>query len=280
LRNSVSVERTRITDYVARKQRGEKLVLLTAYDYPTAFFVDEAGVDGILVGDTLGMVVLGQETTLSVTMEQMLDRTAAVARATRRALVIADMPFLSYQVNDDEAVRNAGRFLKEAGAHAVKLEGGRRIAGLVRRLTDAGIPVMGHVGMTPQSVHQFGGFRLQGRAREDAERLLADARELEAAGAFSLVLELVPAELAAAISKELKIPTIGIGAGPDCDGEIQVFHDILGLFEWLKPRHTRRYAELGEVIRRAVGEYVADVRGGRFPTDENRFHVPELGDLT
>jgi 3-methyl-2-oxobutanoate hydroxymethyltransferase len=273
------MERIRITDFIAKKQRGEKLALLTAYDYPTAFFVDEAGVDGILVGDTLGMVVQGQETTLPVTMEQMLDRTASVVRAAKRSLVIADMPFLSYQVNDDEAVRNAGRFLKEAGAHAVKLEGGSRVAGLVHRLTDIGIPVMGHLGMTPQSVHKFGGFRLQGKGRDDARRMLAEARELQEAGVFSVVLELVPTELAAIISQQLEIPTIGIGAGPGCDGEIQVFHDILGLFEWLKPRHTKRYAELGELIRRAVGEYVADVREGRFPTDKNSFHVPELRDL-
>jgi 3-methyl-2-oxobutanoate hydroxymethyltransferase len=272
-------ERTTVTVFVEKKQRGEKLALLTAYDYPTAFYVDEAGVDAILVGDTLGMVVLGFETTLPVTMEQMLDRTAAVARAAKRALVIADMPFLSYQANEDEAVRNAGRFLKEAGAHAVKLEGGHRVASLVRRLTEAGIPVMGHLGMTPQSVHQFGGFRLQGREREDAERMLADAVELQAAGAFSVVLELVPAELAAAITRRLAIPTIGIGAGSGCDGEVQVFHDILGLFEWLKPRHTKRYAELGEVIQQAVAQYVADVRGGEFPTDEHSFHAPELRDL-
>jgi 3-methyl-2-oxobutanoate hydroxymethyltransferase len=271
--------RVTVIDFVERKRRGEKLALLTAYDYPTAFFVDEAGVDGILVGDTLGMVVLGYETTLPVTMEQMLDRTAAVARATKRALVIADMPFLSYQVNEDEAVRNAGRFLKEAGAHAVKLEGGHRVATLVRRLTEAGIPVMGHLGMTPQSVHQFGGFRLQGRAREEARRMVEEAHELQEAGVFSLVLELVPAELAAAITRAVTIPTIGIGAGPACDGEVQVFHDILGLFEWLKPRHTRRYADMGELIRQAVGQYVNDVRTGEFPTDENSFHVPELKDL-
>lgn len=273
------MERVRVTDFIAKKQRGEKLAVLTAYDYPTAFYVDEAGVDAILVGDTLGMVVQGLETTLPVTMEQMLDRTAAVVRAAKRSLVIADMPFLSYQVNDDEAVRNAGRFLKEAGAHAVKLEGGHRVAGLVRRLTGMGIPVMGHLGMTPQSVHQFGGFRLQGKERDAARQMLAEALELQAAGVFSLVLELVPAELAAAISGRLEIPTIGVGAGPACDGEVQVFHDILGLFEWLRPRHTKRYAELGEVIRRAVAEYVADVREGRFPADENSFHVPELRDL-
>jgi 3-methyl-2-oxobutanoate hydroxymethyltransferase len=268
-----------VTDFIEKKRRGEKLALLTAYDYPTAFFVDEAGVDAILVGDTLGMVVLGYETTLPVTMEQMLDRTAAVARATRRALVIADMPFLSFQVNEDEAVRNAGRFLKEAGAHAVKLEGGHRVVGLIRRLTDAGIPVLGHLGMTPQSVHQYGGFRLQGRTREDARRMLDEAAELQEAGVFAMVLELVPAELAAAITRAVAVPTIGIGAGPGCDGEVQVFHDILGLFEWLKPRHTRRYADLGRLIREAVGQYVSDVRNGDFPTHENSFHVPELKDL-
>ena len=270
----------RITDFAAKKQRGEKLALITAYDYPSAFYVDAAGVDAILVGDTLGMVVLGHETTLPVTMEQMLDRTAAVARAAKGALVIADMPFLSYQVNEDEAVRNAGRFLKEAGARAVKLEGGHRMAPLVRRLTEIGIPVMGHLGMTPQSVHQFGGFRLQGRERAESEQILADALELEAAGAFALVLELVPAELAATITNSLRIPTIGIGAGPACDGEIQVFHDMLGLFEWLKPRHAKRYAEVGKLIQRAVAQYVAEVRAGDFPTDENCFHVPELAERT
>ena len=269
----------RVTDFPAKKQRGEKLAILTAYDYATAFYVDAAGVDGILVGDTLGMVVLGHPTTLPVTMEQMLDRTAAVARAAQRAPVIADMPFLSYQVNDDEAVRNAGRFLKEAGAHAVKLEGGHRVAPLVQRLTETGIPVMGHLGMTPQSVHQFGGFRLQGRGRAASERVLADAVELEAAGAFALVLELVPAELAAAITKTLRIPTIGIGAGPACDGEVQVFHDLLGLCETLKPRHAKRYAEVGKLIQRAVAQYVAEVREGDFPTNDNCFHVPELADL-
>jgi 3-methyl-2-oxobutanoate hydroxymethyltransferase len=269
----------RATDFAVKKQRGEKLALITAYDYPSAFYVDAAGVDAILVGDTLGMVVLGHETTLPVTMEQMLDRTAAVARAAKGALVIADMPFLSYQVNDDEAVRNAGRFLKEAGARAVKLEGGHRIGPLVRRLTEIGIPVMGHLGMTPQSVHQFGGFRLQGRDRTESEQILADALELEAAGAFALVLELVPAELAATITNSLRIPTIGIGAGPACDGEIQVFHDMLGLFEWLKPRHAKRYAEVGKLIQRAVAQYVEEVRTGDFPTDDNCFHVPELAEL-
>jgi 3-methyl-2-oxobutanoate hydroxymethyltransferase len=269
----------KITDFPAKKQRGEKLALVTAYDYPTAMFVDEAGVDGILVGDSLGMVVFGLANTLPVTMEQMLDAVTAVTRAAKRALVIADMPFLSYQVNEDEAVRNAGRFLKEAGAHAIKLEGGHRVAALVHRLTGAGIPVMGHLGMTPQSARQFGGFRLQGRTREDAERMVQEAIELQAAGAFAVVLELVPAEVAAAITKALVIPTIGIAAGPACDGEVQILHDILGLCTWRQPRHTKRYADLGEIIRRAVAQYAAEVRAGDFPADENSFHAPELGEL-
>jgi 3-methyl-2-oxobutanoate hydroxymethyltransferase len=274
------MDRVNITDFRLKKQRGEKLALVTAYDYPTALLVDEAGVDGILVGDSMGMVVLGLETTLPVTMEQMLTCASAVTRAAKRALVIADLPFLSYQVNEDEAVRNAGRFLKEANVRAVKLEGGHRVAGLVRRLTETGIPVMGHLGMTPQSARQFGGFRLQGRAREDAEQLLEEAGELQAAGAFSLVLELVPAELAAAISQKLTIPTIGIAAGPACDGEVQILHDILGLSVSRTLRHTKRYADLSDVIRGAVGQYVAEVRAGQFPGEENSVHVPELQDLS
>jgi 3-methyl-2-oxobutanoate hydroxymethyltransferase len=272
-------KRITINDFREKKQRREKLALVTAYDYPSALFVDEAGVDGILVGDSYGMVALGLETTLPVTMEQMLVCAGAVTRAVKRALVIVDLPFLSYQVNEDEAVRNAGRFLKETDVRAVKLEGGHRVARLVRRLTEAGIPVMGHLGMTPQSARQFGGFRLQGQAREDAERLLEEAGALQESGAFAVVLELVPAELAAAVTRSLAIPTIGIAAGPACDGEVQIFHDILGLCEWRVPRHTKRYACLGDEIRRAVGQYVAEVRSGQFPTEENTVHVPELRDL-
>jgi 3-methyl-2-oxobutanoate hydroxymethyltransferase len=267
--------RVTIRDFLRKKERGERLVLLTAYDYPTAYYVDAAGVDGILVGDTLGMVVLGYETTLPVTMEEMLHHTRAVARAAKRSLIIADLPFLSYQASEDEAVRNAGRMLKEGGAQAVKIEGGRRVAGLVHRLVEAGIPVMGHLGMTPQSVNAFGGFRVQGKGKLASRRLLDDARLLEDSGAFALVLELIPSELSEAITDAVRIPTIGIGAGPGCDGEVQVFHDLLGLFEWFVPRHTKRYAQLGPIIQGAVARYVDEVRRGLFPTEANAFHDAE-----
>jgi 3-methyl-2-oxobutanoate hydroxymethyltransferase len=272
---------TRLTvrDFLRRKERGERLALVTAYDYPSALYVDAAGVDGILVGDSLGMVVLGHETTLPVTMEEMIHHTRAVARGTRRALVIADMPFLSYQASEDEALRNAGRLLKEGGARAVKLEGGRRVVETVRRMVEAGIPVMGHVGMTPQSVHAMGGFRVQGKGKNAGQALLDEALMLEDAGAFAVVLEVIPTELAELITRALRVPTIGIGAGPGCDGEVQVFHDLLGMFEGFAPRHTRRYAQIGDVIRDAVGRYVEDVRHGLFPTDENSFHDRDLPDL-
>jgi 3-methyl-2-oxobutanoate hydroxymethyltransferase len=271
--------RVTVRDFVRKKEQGERLVLLTAYDYPTALYVDAAGVDGILVGDTLGMVVLGYESTLPVTMEEMLHHTRAVTRAAKRSLVIADLPFLSYQASEDEAVRNAGRMLKEGGAHAVKIEGGRRVAGLVHRLVEAGIPVMGHLGMTPQSVRAFGGFRVQGKGKVAGRRLLEDARLLEEAGAFAIVLELIPSELAGAITGAVHIPTIGIGAGPGCDGEVQVFHDLLGLFEWFVPRHTKRYAQLGSIIQSAVARYVDEVRRGLFPTEENAFHDADAAGL-
>lgn len=258
------------------KARGERIVAVTAYDYPTARYADQAGVDLLLVGDTLGMVVLGYETTLPVTMEEMLHHVRAVVRARPGALVVADMPFLSYQVSEEEALRNAGRLLKEGGASAVKLEGGERVVPLVRRLADAGIPVMGHLGMTPQSVHGFGGFRVQARGVEEARTLLRDAEALEAAGAFSLVLELIPAEVARAVSRALRIPTVGIGAGPECDGQVQVLHDLLGLFDAFLPRHARRYLEAGASIRDALERYAADVRSGAFPGDENTFHQPDL----
>jgi 3-methyl-2-oxobutanoate hydroxymethyltransferase len=265
-------------DLIEKKARGERIVVVTAYDYPTALYADQAGVDAILVGDTLGMVVLGYPTTLPVTMEEMLHHVRAVGRAQPKALVIADMPFLSYQVSADEAVRNAGRLLKEGGAAAVKLEGGAAVAPVVARLVAAGIPVMGHLGMTPQSVHELGGFRVQARHPEAARQLLQDARELEAAGAFGIVLELVPAEVAQAVTEALRIPTIGIGAGARCDGEVQVFHDLLGLFEWFVPRHTKRYAEIGKTIRDALAQYAEEVRSGAFPAEENTFHQPDLED--
>ncbi|MBI3910603.1 MAG: 3-methyl-2-oxobutanoate hydroxymethyltransferase [Armatimonadetes bacterium] len=261
-----------------KKQRGEKIVMLTAYDYPFARLAEQAGVDALLVGDSLAMVVLGHETTLSVTVDEMLHHTRAVARATRRALLIADMPFLSYQVNEDEATRNAGRFLKEGGAHAIKIEGGAPVVGLTHRLSRAGIPVVGHIGMTPQSVHELGGYRVQGKDPAAAQRLLDDALALQDAGAGLLVLELIPAELAARITRALKIPTIGIGAGPHCDGQVQVLHDMLGLFDWFAPRHAKRYAQMGAEVERAIAAYVREVSAGEFPAGEHSFSAPALAE--
>jgi len=266
-----------IFDFAAKKARGERIVVLTAYDYPSALFADAAGVDALLVGDTVGMVVLGHETTLPVTLDAIIHHVQAVRRARPKALVIADLPFLTYQVNADEAVRNAGRLLQEGGANAVKLEGGRRVVGIVERLVQAGIPVMGHLGLTPQSAQAMG-RRIQARNPEAARRLLEDARALQEAGAFSIVLETIPAEVARVVSAELSIPTIGIGAGPHCDGEVQVFHDLLGLYDRFSPKHSRRYAELGQAITNAVAAFAADVRAGTFPAEENTFHEPALED--
>jgi 3-methyl-2-oxobutanoate hydroxymethyltransferase len=257
------------------KKAGEKITMLTAYDYSTAHIVDEAGVNIILVGDTLGMVVLGYETTVPVTIEDMLSHTRAVVRGTKNALVIGDMPFMTYQVNPDEAVRNAGRFMQESGCQAVKLEGGVPIAGTIRRIVDAGIPVMGHIGLTPQSINQLGGYRVQGKTTGAAKRLMDDALAVQNAGAFAIVLELVPIQLAGLITKKLDIPTIGIGAGPRCDGEVQVIHDILGWFPDFVPKHTRQYARLSVVIKKAVEDYVNDVKSGAFPTAENASSIDE-----
>jgi 3-methyl-2-oxobutanoate hydroxymethyltransferase len=259
--------RVTITQVLDMARRGEKIAVLTAYDYPTARLVDAAGVPVILVGDSLGNVVLGYEGTIPVTMDEMIHHIAAVVRGTSKALIVGDMPFMSYQALDSEAIRNAGRFLKEAGCQAVKLEGGRTVAPLVRKLVGYGIPVMGHIGLTPQSVNQLGGYRVQGRTSEAAQDLIEDALAIEKAGAFSIVLELVPAQVASAISDRLEIPTIGIGAGPYCDGQVQVFHDLLGLDPDFHPRHARRYAELGEAIAAAVRSYVADVQAASFPSD-------------
>lgn len=250
-----------------------KITCLTAYDYPTARLLDEAGVDILLVGDSLGMVVLGYESTLPVTMEEMLRCTRAVRRGTRHALLVADMPYGSYHDDPAEAVRHAIRFVKEAGAEAVKIEGGERRMELIARLVDAEIPVMGHIGLTPQSVNAFGGFRVQGKSEEAGEQLLRDARAVEAAGAFSIVLESIPRELAARITAKLKIPTIGIGAGPDCDGQVLVIHDLVGLSFGHKPKFARRYANVGEMISRAAAEYCRDVQQGSFPSDEESYHA-------
>jgi 3-methyl-2-oxobutanoate hydroxymethyltransferase len=252
-----------------------KITCLTAYDYPTARLVDEAGVDLILVGDSLGMVVLGHESTLPVTIEEMLHHTRAVRRGTRNALVIADMPYGSYHSEISESLHNAMRFVKEAGAEAVKVEGGERRLELISRLTEAEIPVMGHVGLTPQSVNALGGYRVQGKTPDAAEQILRDAHAVECAGAFALVLEAVPRELAAQITRELRIPTIGIGAGPDCDGQVLVIHDMLGLTFNSKPRFVRQYANVGEIISTAVRRYCVDVQNGQFPSDAESYHAPQ-----
>jgi 3-methyl-2-oxobutanoate hydroxymethyltransferase len=261
-----------VADSTENKQ---KITSLTAYDYPTARLLDEAGVDILLVGDSLGMVVLGYESTLPVTLEEMLHHTRAVRRGVRRALVVADMPFGSYHTEIAESVGNAVRFVKEAGAEAVKVEGGERRLELIARLTEAEIPVMGHIGLTPQSVNAMGGFKVQGKTPDAAEQLVRDARAVEAAGAFSIVLEGIPRELAARITRELRIPTIGIGAGPDCDGQILVLHDLLGLTFGVTPKFARKYANIGEIISSAAREYCADVRGGNFPSDDESYHLPQ-----
>ena len=267
--------RITINDLKAMKRSGEKIPMLTAYDYPSARTLDEAGVPIILVGDSLAMVVLGFDSTLSVTMEDMIHHTKAVVRGSRRAHVVFDMPFMSYQASVEEALTNAGRGLGEGGANSVKLEGGRAMAETVRRLVEVGIPVMGHIGLTPQSVNQLGGFRLQGKTPAAAVRLLNDAQALEQAGAYAIVLETIPAPLAKIITERLSIPTIGIGAGPHCDGQVQVFHDFLGLYPDFAPKHAKQYAQLGEAIRSAALQYMAEVREGRFPTDRESFPMDE-----
>jgi 3-methyl-2-oxobutanoate hydroxymethyltransferase len=251
------------------KRAGEKITMLTAYDYSTAKIVDEAGVPLILVGDTLGMVMLGYETTVPVTMDEMLHHARAVVRGTNRSLIIGDMPFMTYHVSVPEAMRCAARFMQEAGCQAVKLEGGVVVADTVKRIVDCGIPVMGHIGLTPQSIHQLSGHRVQGKTPESARRLLNDAIELEKAGAFAVVLELVPAPLAKLITARLNIPTIGIGAGPYCDGQVQVIHDMLGLFTDFVPRHAKQYAKLAAVIKSAVSDYISETQSGAFPAAEH-----------
>jgi 3-methyl-2-oxobutanoate hydroxymethyltransferase len=267
--------RITINDLKAMKRRGERIPMLTAYDYPSARAVDEAGVPIILVGDTLGMVVLGYDSTLPVTMEDMIHHTKAVVRGSRRAHVVFDMPFMSYQASAEEAVRNAGRALHETGANSVKLEGGRVMAETVRRIVEVGIPVMGHIGLTPQSINQLGGFKIQGKTPAAAVKLLNDARALEEAGAYAVVLETIPAPLAQLVTEKLSIPTIGIGAGPHCDGQVQVFHDFLGLYPDFVPKHAKQYARLAEVIQSAACKYVAEVREGRFPTEKESFPMDE-----
>lgn len=265
-----------LPELLAMKRRGEKIVMVTAYDAPGARFAEDAGIDVVLVGDTAAMVVLGYEgTTVPVTVEEMLFLTRTVARQARRPLVVGDLPFGSYQVSDEEAVRTAIRFVKEGGADAVKLEGAGPMLSRVRAIVEAGIPVMGHVGLTPQSATMLGGFRTQGKTASAARQLVQDARELEAAGCMSVVLEAIPAPVAARITRELGIPTIGIGAGPDCDGQVLVYHDLLGLTEGHLPRFVKRYASLSREIRDALEAYAAEVRSGAFPGPEHVYSMPE-----
>jgi 3-methyl-2-oxobutanoate hydroxymethyltransferase len=249
-----------------QKEKGIPIVMLTAYDATMARIAEQAGVPVLLVGDTLGMVVQGHDTTVPVTLEEMLYHTRLVVRGTQRAFIVGDLPFMTYNISSDQALANAARFLQQAGAQSVKLEGGRHMAPTIRRLVDNGIPVMAHIGLTPQSVYQLGGWRVQGRTQADAARLLDDAKAVEEAGAYAVVLELVPAELAALISQRVQIPTIGIGAGPGCDGQVQVVHDILGLFEAFVPKHTHQYAQLGEAMRAAIATYKTEVEQRLFPT--------------
>jgi 3-methyl-2-oxobutanoate hydroxymethyltransferase len=256
-----------VPDFFAWKTQHRQITVLTAYDYPTARLLDEAGIDCILVGDSLGTVIQGWETTLRVTLGQMIYHAEIVARATKRALVVADLPFLSYQVSPQQALRSAGRMLKKTNCQAVKLEGGRKIAPTIKALVEAEIPAMGHIGLRPQAVRRMGGYKVQ-RA---ADELLADAHALADAGAFGIVLECIPRELAAKITAELPIPTIGIGAGPHCDGQVLVIHDLLGLLEGFHPKFVRQYAELGKEIRAAVAKYVSDVSEGRFPGERESF---------
>jgi 3-methyl-2-oxobutanoate hydroxymethyltransferase len=267
--------RVTITEIKEMKQKKENIPMLTAYDYVTAKMVDEAGVPLILVGDSLGMVMLGYESTIPVTMEDMIHHTKAVVRGAKKALVVGDMPFMTYHISVSDALHNAARFIQEGGAQAVKLEGGEVVADTVRRLVGCGIPVMGHIGLTPQSIHQLGGFKVRGKGLEEARKLLNDARILEEAGAFAIVLECTPAPLSKLITQKLTIPTIGIGAGPDCDGQVQVISDLLGLYTEFVPKHAKQYARLAGEIKAAVSSYVSEVKSRSFPTAEQSYTMDE-----
>ena len=262
-------------DITAMKAKGEKIPMLTAYDYTSARVADQAGIPMILVGDSLGMVMLGYDSTVPVTMDDMVHHTKAVSRGTKHALIIGDLPFMSYRIGTSQALTNASRLLQEGGAHAVKLEGGQTVAETVHRIVECGIPVMGHIGLTPQSVNSFGGYRVRGRDRTEAAELIRDAVALEEAGAFSVVLELVPTALARTITQRLSVPTIGIGAGPHCDGQVQVLHDMLGLYTDIVPRHAKQYARLAETMADAFSLYMSEVREGSFPTAKESFEMDE-----
>ena len=267
----VDMPKITVLDIYKKKAEGKKITMLTAYDFPTAQIVDQAGIDMILVGDSLGNVVQGVANTLPVTMDEMIYHTKMVSRAAQSAMVVGDMPFLSYQTHKAEAVRNAGRFLKEAGAEAVKLEGGSQMAETIRAIVNAGIPVVAHIGLTPQYVHMLGGFKVQGKDDAAREKLLADAKAVQDAGAFAVVIEAIPSSLAKDIHQAIHIPTIGIGAGPDCDGQVLVIHDLLGLFDRFTPKFVKKYANLKEQALKAVREYKQDVEGGKFPSAEHSF---------
>ena len=264
-----------VSQLAEMKERGEKIPMITAYDYTTGILADAAEIPVVLVGDSLGMVVMGYESTIPVTIDDIIRHTRMVARGNKSSLIVADLPFMTYQVEPAEALRNAARLLQEGGAHTVKLEGGENVAATVRRIVDCDIPVMGHIGVTPQSVNAFGGYRVRGRNVDQARQILRDALALEEAGAYAVVLELVPSLLAQLITERLKIPTIGIGAGAGCDGQVQVLHDMLGLFTDFVPRHARQYANLGPVIKEAFVQYSAEVRDGTFPTGRESFTMDE-----
>jgi 3-methyl-2-oxobutanoate hydroxymethyltransferase len=265
-------EKVTVPQIVKMKQAGQKIAVLTAYDYSFARILDDAGIDILLVGDSVGSVVQGQESTLPVTLEEMIYHTRIVARGRKRALLVADMPFLSYQVSVEEAKRNAGRFLSEGGAEAVKVEGGVPVLKTIEAIAQMGIPVMGHVGLTPQSIHRFGGYKVQGKEKEAREKIMRDALAVEEGGAFSIVLEGIPLDLAEEITRRLSIPTIGIGAGIHCDGQVLVVHDLLGLFDAYTPKFVKRYADLKTVMADAVKRFITEVRDGNFPDDEHSFH--------
>jgi 3-methyl-2-oxobutanoate hydroxymethyltransferase len=272
--NTEAVSKVTVPWILECKLRGERIACLTAYDYPTARLVDEAGIEMILVGDSLAQVVLGYDSTVPVTVDEILHHLRAVRRATRRALLVADLPYGAYHVSDEKALEVAIRYVKEGGAEAVKLEGGRKRAALIRRIVDAEVPVMAHIGLTPQSVHAMGGYRVQGKTLESATELLEDAEALEDAGSFAIVLEGMPRELAAIVTQRLRIPTIGIGAGPDCDGQILVFHDLVGLSFLPRAKFVRPYADTASNLRQALARFREDIVGGRFPDDSESYHWP------
>ncbi len=267
--------RVTINQIKEMKQKGEKIAMLTAYDYSTAKIVDEAGVPLILVGDSLGMVVLGYESTIPVTMEEMLHHTKAVVRGTKKALIVGDLPFMTYHISTADALKNAARFIQEAGCQAVKLEGGVNVAEKVQKIVECGIPVMGHIGLTPQSINQFGGFKIQGKTPAAASKLLKDAQALEEAGAFAVVMETVPAPLAALVTQKIGIPTIGIGAGIGCDGQVQVINDILGSFTDFVPKHAKQYVQIRDIMAGAITQYFNEVKSGKFPTEAQSFPMDE-----